>query len=163
MDNTLNTLWFMLRHRTPWSVDMRPYETRRSLVPGRLSLVRAATRSEWLLRAVTGGSSSASRGGRRTVGLASNVRDATVAAALTAATAAAAAAVGVIQIDESRHLSLGVFQHGAVVVVKRGVRIQPLCFDMVRGGRRTSSGIRGEHGVDCLRRLLHLLGFSHGG
>lgn len=108
-------------------------------------------------------SSSAGRGGRRSVSLASDTRGATVAAALAAATAAATVAVDVVKIDERRHLPLGVLQHGAVVVVQRGVRIQPLGFDMVRGSRRTSSGIRGEHGVDVFRRLLHLLGFGHGG
>lgn len=99
-----------------------------ALVSGWLGLIGAQSRWLALLEAASLGSSGASRG--RSMSLASNdtaagTTVAAVAAGATtsAASAARAIATAVVEVDERRHLVLGILQHGTVVVLERNARI----------------------------------------
>jgi hypothetical protein len=99
-----------------------------ALVSRWLGLIGAQSRWLALLEAASFGSSGASRG--RSMSLASNDTAAgtTVAAVAGATTSAASAAralaTAVVEVDERRHLVLGILQHGTVVVLERNARIR---------------------------------------
>lgn len=112
--------------------------------------------------------SSGVNGRRGAVGIARHASGIIAAAALTAALTATAAgatpAMRVIDVNEGRHLTLSVLQHGAIIVLQRSTgRVERLVG--VHEGLASwvvhTTGIRGEHRLDTLSRVLR--GLSHGG
>lgn len=77
--------------------------------------------------------------------------------ATTLATAAAgAAAVTVVEVNKRRHLLLCILEHGTVVVLERGMRIdRSLGFNVALSGR-TRSVVSSEHALDARCGLLHV-------